>query len=120
MTDDLGKPGSTSNVLSFDRKAVRKRIVAAIEEALVQHPPLLTDEVKQQMAAIGSGGLVFAQIRHGFKRAEFTEVSEKPVNARVSFTARMVSAGEEFFVRASVQMIVPYAGMFVVINRVWR
>jgi hypothetical protein len=117
VTEGKGNPSNPSNVIPFDKAVLRKRIAEAVADALAQHAPILTDKVKSEMAA---AGIAFAQIQHGFKRAEILEFSEEPGNARMSFLARMMSAGEEFFVRASVQMVVPYAGMFVVIKSVSR
>jgi hypothetical protein len=61
-----------------------------------------------------------SQILHGMKRPEILEFSEDIKNGRMLFTARLLSAGEEFFVSASVERVVPFPGCHVVIKSVWR
>ncbi len=60
------------------------------------------------------------QIINGVKWAEIIEFSEDTKNGRLLFTAKIISAGEEFFVNAAVERVVPFPDSHVVIRRVWR
>jgi hypothetical protein len=106
-----------SNVIQLETALRRKRVNQAIAAALKLHAPITTIAVTEQLVALD---INVSQILHGMKRAEFVEFSEDPANGRLSFTAKLLSAGEEFFVAAAVEPVVPFPGVFVVIRKVWR
>jgi len=61
-----------------------------------------------------------SQIIHGMNRAEILEFSEDSTYGRIVFKAKLMSAGEEFFVSAAVERVVPFDGSMVVIRDVRR
>lgn len=107
----------SQNVIPFEKARLRKRVVDAMAAALEQWPPVASVDVTQQMVELDINK---SQIIHGIKRAEILDFSEDVSNGRMLFTAKLLSAGEEFFVSASVERVVPFAGSHVVIKRIWR
>ena len=80
-------------------------------------PPIVTADARKQMIDLDVN---VSQIIHGMHRAEIMDFAEDAKNARLTFVAKLLSAGEEFFVSASVERVVPFTGTHVIINRVWR
>ncbi len=110
-------PLESHNVIPFEKALLRKRVAAAVAVALEERSPVATVDAAEQMAELDINK---SQIIHGIKRAEILEFSEDVSNGRILFTAKLLSAGEEFFVSAAVERVVPLQGIHVVIKRVWR
>src|ERR1700722_7947521 len=78
--------------------------------------PIVTADARKQMIDLDVN---VSQIIHGMHRAEITDfVEDAKKNARMMFVAELLSAGEEFFVSASVERVVPFTGTHVIINHV--
>jgi hypothetical protein len=110
-------PLESHNVVPFEKTLRRKRVTAAIAAALKRWPAIETIDARDQMIELDINK---SQIIHGMSRAEILEFSEDTTNGRMLFTARLLSAGEEFFVSAAVEQVVPFPDSHVVIRRVWR
>jgi hypothetical protein len=95
----------------------RKRVIDAIAAALELWPPIVTEDARGQMVDLDVNQ---TQIIYGMRRPVILEFSEDLRNGRMLFTAKLMSAGEEFFVSAGVERVVPFQGSHVVIKRVWR
>jgi hypothetical protein len=110
-------PRESSNVVSLGKAMLRRRVVAAITAALERWPPIATTDATAEMVVLD---INIMQIINGIKRAEIMEFSEDTKNGRLLFSAKLISAGEEFFVNAAVERVVPFPDSHVVIRHVWR
>lgn len=110
-------PLESQKVVSIEKALLRKRVNGAIAAALEQWSPVPDVNAAEQMIELD---INMSQIMRGMERAEILEFSEDTSNGRMLFTAKLLSAGEEFFVSASVERVVPFPGSHVVIKRVWR
>ena len=109
--------GPHNNVIPLEKALLRKRVIAAMAAALERWPAIVTVDASVQMIELD---INMSQILHGMKRAEVLELSEDVPNGRMLFTAKLLSAGEEFLVSAAVERVVPFPHSHVVIRRVWR
>lgn len=117
MASKQAPPPAPSNVIQFDKAVQRKRVIAAVKAALERWQPIATVEATEQLAAFD---ITIDQVIHSLPRAKIMEFSEDSTNGRLLFTARMLSAGEEFFVLVAVERVVPFPDCHVVIKGVWR
>ena len=107
----------SGKVIPLEKALLRKRVLEAMVGALERWPAVATVDATEQMIELD---INTSQIIYGMRRAEIMEFSEDIANGRMLFTAKLLSAGEEFFVSAAVERLVPFAGSHVVIRRVWR
>jgi len=105
--------------VQLDKALQRRRAHDLIAAALEQWKPVATETAIEQMIELD---VTVSQIMHALRRerAEILNFAEDPVDARLSFTAKLMSAGEEFFVSVAVERVVPFVGSHVVIKGVWR
>jgi hypothetical protein len=115
--DQQPAPRDQSKVVSLNQAILRRRVNEAITAALALWAPIQTDDSRRQMIDLD---INVSQIIYGMRRAEIVHCVQDATSGRMSFTAKLLSAGEEFFVFASVQRVAPLNGMHVIIKRVWR